>query len=136
MLKGPKRPILASFVFAGIAFLFVTAKKVFDYAAPPALPKDCNFIFLVTDDQSKPTKMVIDASKVSFPLGQRGGYINDASCLNKTPVYGVAKVRTVEDISRALRFARDNQLKVTARRAAPQHGWPKLLPRGLGVRHA
>src|SRR5260370_41425200 len=129
MLKGPKRPILASFVFAGIAFLFVTAKKVFDYAAPPALPKDCNFIFLVTDDQSKPTKMVIDASKVSFPLGQRGGYINDANCLNKTPVYGLGKVRTGEDISRALRFARENQLKVTARPGAPQPGWPKLLPR-------
>src|SRR5260370_5625432 len=94
MLKGPKRPILASFVFAGIAFLFVTAKKVFDYAAPPALPKDCNFIFLVTDDQSKPTKMVIDASKVSFPLGQRGGLIHYASCLKKNPVYGPAKIPT------------------------------------------
>src|SRR5260370_21125519 len=95
MLKGPKRPILASFVFAGIAFLFVTAKKDFDYAPPPALPKDCNFIFLVTDDQSKPTNMVIDASKVSFPLRQSGGYINHARVLNKPPALGLPHVPTL-----------------------------------------
>jgi hypothetical protein len=36
---------------------------------------------------------------------QLGGFINDASCLNKTEVYGIAKVSWVEDIRNALQFA-------------------------------
>ena len=115
MFKVPKRRVLASFLFAAIAFVLFAAKKVFDYAVPPAGPKDCGFIFPALADQMKLTHIVIDATKnSSLELEQTGGYINDASCLNKTAVYGVVRVRTVDDISRALQFARDNHLKVTA----------------------
>lgn len=114
MFRMPKRRVLASFFFAAIAFLLFAAKKVFDYAAPPAGPKDCGFIFPAAD-QLKPTHIVIEAPKISsVELAQIGGTMNDASCLNQTAVYGVVKVRTVDDVSRALQFARDNHLKVTA----------------------
>lgn len=114
MFKARKRPVVASFMFAAIAFLLLATKKVFDYAAPPAGPKDCNFAFPDAVDQSKPTNLIVDASKKSLALEQRGGYINDASCLNKTAVYGVVKVRSADDIRDALQFARENHLKVTA----------------------
>ena len=44
---------------------------------------------------------------------QNGGAINDASCLNKTEIYGIVEVRSVDDIARTLAFARDNKLSVT-----------------------
>ena len=44
---------------------------------------------------------------------QLGGSINDASCLNKTEIYGVVEVRSVDDIAKTLAFARDNKLSVT-----------------------
>src|SRR5690348_11506364 len=44
---------------------------------------------------------------------QLGGAINDASCLNKTEIYGIVEVRSVEDISRVLAFARANKLSVS-----------------------
>jgi FAD/FMN-containing dehydrogenase len=44
---------------------------------------------------------------------QLGGSINDASCLDKTDVYGIVAVKTAEDISRVLAFARDNKLTVS-----------------------
>ena len=44
---------------------------------------------------------------------QLGGSINDASCLNRTEIYGVVEVRSVDDIAKTLAFARDNKLSVT-----------------------
>jgi FAD/FMN-containing dehydrogenase len=115
MFKTRKRPVLASFVFAGIAFLLILAKKVFDYAAPPAGPKDCNFVFPSTAaNQTKPTFILAVLSKPWPSMDQRGGYINDASCLNKTAIYGTVKVHNVDDIRTSLKFARENHMKVTA----------------------
>ncbi len=45
---------------------------------------------------------------------QLGGSINDASCLNKTEIYGVVEVKSVDDIAKTLAFARDNKLSITS----------------------
>ena len=130
MFKAAKRPVLASFVFAGIAFLLLVARKVFDYAAPPAGPKGCNFI-PATTDPTKPTVIVISSTRKGLSLDQEGGYVNDASCLNKTSVYGVSKIRVVDDVSRALQFARDNHLKVTAAGQRHSMGGQSFTQEGL-----
>ncbi|HXF60244.1 MAG TPA: FAD-binding oxidoreductase [Caldilineaceae bacterium] len=44
---------------------------------------------------------------------QQGGYINDASCLNRTPVHGVVQVRDEEELRAALRYAREQGRKVS-----------------------
>jgi FAD/FMN-containing dehydrogenase len=44
---------------------------------------------------------------------QLGGTINDASCLNRVEIYGIVEVRSVDDISRALVFARQHGLTVS-----------------------
>ncbi|MGE0280157.1 MAG: FAD-dependent oxidoreductase [Rhizobiaceae bacterium] len=43
----------------------------------------------------------------------KGGELNDASALSRTPVYGVVAVASEEDIAKALAFAQTNGLKVS-----------------------
>lgn len=49
----------------------------------------------------------------SLPWSMKGGALNDASALSRTPVYGVVEVSTEEHVARALAFARDNGLKIS-----------------------
>jgi FAD/FMN-containing dehydrogenase len=61
----------------------------------------------------------LDRARAIKPLAdviwsQLGGAINDASCLNKTEIYGIVEVRSVEDIARVLAFARANRLTMSA----------------------
>ena len=48
-----------------------------------------------------------------IPFKQKNGFINDASCVNQTPIYGIIDIRTVENIHDAFEFARENNLKIT-----------------------
>jgi FAD/FMN-containing dehydrogenase len=45
-------------------------------------------------------------------LTQVRGTVNDASCLNATPVYGVARPADISEVRQALRFARTHDLTV------------------------
>jgi FAD/FMN-containing dehydrogenase len=49
----------------------------------------------------------------------KGGVLNDASGLSRTPVYGVVAVKSRDDVARALVFARANRLKIAT--AAVRH---------------
>ncbi len=95
--------------------LAVVARKFYLYAAAPTQPKDCNYIFPQSTDQTKPTTITLTADQLSVGLfNQFGGTINDASCLNQTTVYGIVDVQSTDDISTALQFARDHDLSITA----------------------
>lgn len=111
--SGSRRKPYLIAVLIVAAFVFIAAEKIFKYSAPPAGPKDCNFIFPPNADQTKPATLAMPATPARFQFSQLGGTINDASCLNKTAIYGIAKIQTVEDIQNALQFARENHLKVT-----------------------
>ena len=124
-----KRTIVASVIVA--SFVLISAKKVFDYASPPTGEKDCNFIFPNAVDQTKPTTITIKTPEHSLSLEQKGGVINDASCLNKTAVYGVVKVATIEDVKNALLFARENDLKVTSAGQRHSMGGQSFIQNGL-----
>ncbi len=109
-----KKPRFVSF-FLAIALAVVAAKEFFDYAAAPATEKTSDFVYPPNPDQTKPTTVVLRAAPdPQIPFAQVGGFINDASHLNKTSVYGIVKIASVDDIRNALRFARDHKLKVTA----------------------
>jgi FAD/FMN-containing dehydrogenase len=69
----------------------------------------------------------------SYPglLEQRGGTINDASCLNRTPVYGVIRPRSEDDVRQALTFARAHRLKVSVSGTRHALGGQATSPGGL-----
>ena len=52
-------------------------------------------------------------------LAQKGGTVGDASCLTRTPVYGVVRPRTEGEVRQALAFARSHGLSVSV--AGTQH---------------
>ena len=102
--------VIALLLFALIAF--VALRKALYYAADPADEKDCPPVAPAGSDPSRPGRIQL-AAPASLVWVQRGGTVNDAICLSRTPVYGVVAVREVDDIRAALTFARDNGLKVS-----------------------
>ena len=112
-----KRQWLFSMVLLVAAVL--GAKKIFDYSAAPDKPKESDFTFPANPDQEKPTVQVLDAAPSGVAFQQRGGFIDDASHLNKTAIYGVVKTSSEDDIRNALAFARQKNLKITC--AGQQH---------------
>lgn len=88
-------------------------KRLYDLAAAPKKEKDCNFIYPYTTDKTTIEIKYSGLDESGLEVLQRGGLINDASCLNKTNVYAIVQVKTEADIEAALQFARENNLKVT-----------------------
>jgi FAD/FMN-containing dehydrogenase len=88
-------------------------RKLQAFAADPDGEKNCR-----TANSEGQGKADLEKIKAIKPLqgvkwSQLGGAINDASCLNKTEIYGIVEVHSVDDIAKTLAFARDNKLSVT-----------------------
>ncbi len=83
-------------------------RRASQLAAEPVGEKDCG---PEADPSVATAAPVVDASRL--PWTQRGGTVNDASCLNRTPVHGVVAVRSDDDVRAALAYARDAGLKVS-----------------------
>lgn len=113
-----KRRLLLFLVLL-LASVAVLARKVFEYAAAPDKEKESDYIFPADLDQEKPTVLLAEPQAPLFTFEQRGGFVNDASHLNKTAVYGVVQIKTEDDIRNALQYAREHNLKVTC--AGQQH---------------
>jgi FAD/FMN-containing dehydrogenase len=64
-------------------------------------------------------------------LTQRGGTVNDASCLNRTLVTGVVTPRTDAEVGQALAFARDHRVPVSASGTRHSMGGQAVFPHGL-----
>ncbi|HEU5286498.1 MAG TPA: FAD-binding oxidoreductase [Sphingomicrobium sp.] len=86
-----------------------TAAYVAPLAADPVRAKDCGSAL------PRATSLQARAAAVPEPAwAQRGGTINDASCLSRTPVAGIVAVRSEADVARALAYARAAGLPVSA----------------------
>ncbi|MGD9904849.1 MAG: FAD-dependent oxidoreductase [Vicinamibacterales bacterium] len=83
-------------------------RKAAELAADPVGEKDCG---PEADPATAPAAAVVDASRL--PWSQRGGTVNDASCLNRTPVHGIVQVGGEDDVRAALVYARDTGRKVS-----------------------
>lgn len=97
----------------GVSVLALAAAGGAIYVAPlaadPTGPKDC----AATLPKLPPVAMV-PAAVPEPNWQQRGGTINDASCLNRTAVAGIVAVRGEGDVARALAYARAHRLPVSA----------------------
>lgn len=93
--------------------IFVTfIKKIVLLSEAPSLDKNCHLLYPITTiDESKITHITINNQ--SLPFLQRGGTIDDSSCLNTTPIYGLIAVKNENDIKDALLFAKNSSLKVS-----------------------
>jgi FAD/FMN-containing dehydrogenase len=114
-----KRSILLSLVLVGASFLVLGGRKIYEYAVPPDKEKDSDFVFPKATDAEKTTNIVFDPKPAPFTFRQVGGLIDDASHLNKTPIYGIVEITSEDDIRNALQYARAHKLKVTC--AGQQH---------------
>jgi FAD/FMN-containing dehydrogenase len=89
-------------------------RKLQVLAADPVGEKDCR----PAADGAEQGRSDLDRIKAIAPLAdvkwsQLGGSINDASCLNKTEIYGIVEVHSIDDVAKTLAFARDNKLSIT-----------------------
>lgn len=115
----------------GVSALALLASGATIYAWPlaedPDGPKDCG-AFL---DSSPATGALKNETAVEPTWSQKGGTINDISCLNRTPVAGIVSVKSDNDVSRALSYARRAGLTVTA--AGAKHSMGGQAFRAGGV---
>ena len=75
------------------------------------------------------------ASAAAYPgqLAQRGGTVTDASCLTRTPVYGVARPRDEAEVRTALAFAEEHDLVVSVGGTQHALGGQASFPGGLVI---
>src|SRR5258706_14303377 len=95
------RRLLLPFVLVVASLLIVGARKIFDYAAAPDKEKESDFVFPHNPEQEKPTVLLAEPKSPPFTFEQRGGFINDASHLNKTAVYAVVRITNEDEIRNA-----------------------------------
>lgn len=128
--KSHKKISVYALLAIAICGILAVRKGIF-FSSAPDKDKDCYFIYPNTVDPSQPTKIVVRESSIPLTYTQRGGTINDASCLNKTAVYAVVKINNEDDVKNALQFARENDLKVTSAGQRHSMGGQSFIPRGL-----
>lgn len=128
MRRGSRRKKLVLLVT--LLFLVFGGYKTYQYAAPPLAEKDCSFVYPLSADQLKPTNIAA-TPPATLPWAQKAGTINDASCLNRTSIYGVVAAQTEDDIRNALQFARENHLRVTPAGRRHSMGGQSFVQDGL-----
>ncbi len=95
-------------IFAFVILITLVIKRLYDLAKNPTESKNCLFTFPTLTNNSS-------TLFISTPtwLTQKGGFTNDASCLNKTSIFGMVKITNENDIKTALEFAQKNNLSIT-----------------------
>jgi FAD/FMN-containing dehydrogenase len=139
MLKSTARKVTAAAAILLVSASVIVGPKAARLADDPIGEKDCpptgvNGASDVAAGAPKPAATVsgpaasLTGDAAKLPWSQRGGTVNDASCLNRTAVYGVIQVTNEDQIRSALQFAKENNLKVSlagARHSMGGHAFAK-----------
>ena len=111
---GSRKKVITSIVV--VSALTGTGYGVNRLSADPIGQKDCPPVFADAADSNN-TQVNVEIAPLSagdmLKWQQKGGTINDVSCLDRTPVYGIVKITSIDDIKNALIFAKENKLKVS-----------------------
>ena len=101
---------------AVVSVLAGTGYEVNRLSANPIGEKDCE---PVSATGELPNANNIQVEIVPLPVSellqwkQKGGTINDVSCLNRTIVYGIVQIKSVDDIKNAVTLAKESKLKIS-----------------------
>jgi FAD/FMN-containing dehydrogenase len=106
------------------AALAIGGYKAAELSADPVGDKDCGPV-----TPTSPTQTAADESTLPWRL--KGGTVNDVSCLSRTAVHGVVAVKSEADVAKALAYARDHNLKVSAFGARHSMGGQAFAPNGV-----
>ncbi len=131
--KPLNRKKIAATIFVA-STLAATGYEVNRLSADPLGAKDCPPVFAES--------AIPDAAQVNLEISplpnsallrwkQKGGTINDASCLDRTVIYGIVEIKNVDDVKYALEYARDNKLKVSMAGARHSMGGQAFSKNGL-----
>lgn len=110
-----KKSIRWAVLIAGISF---AGFKIYQYST--AHEYDCREL---SDE------IVATIDNVSFI--QQGGTIDDVSCLNKTSVHAIVRIKTIEDIQNAILYAKKHNLKISIAGARHSMGGQSFAPNAL-----
>lgn len=113
------RKITIFLIFLGMVAALI-GRRTAQLAADPSAAKDCLPIVIAADgspldpagEQVDPQETAAIAG-ITLPWVQRGGTINDASCLNRTAIHGIVMVQNEDDIREALTYAQEEGLDVS-----------------------
>jgi FAD/FMN-containing dehydrogenase len=111
--------------------LLTSGVLAFDhYSGAPAEAKDC-----AIHAQPLPDTPALRRVADGYPrwLDQQRGTVNDASCLNRTPVYGVVRPRSAGEVRRTLAFARAHDLTVAVAGTRHSMGGQSAYPGAISL---
>jgi len=116
-----------------LTVLTVAGQKVVMWSGVPAAAKDCVVHPARAPVSAAPPRKPVTPTAAPYPggLDQQGGTVNDASCLNRTRVYGIVRPHTIQDVREALAFAREHDLVVSVSGAQHSMGGQSSHPGAL-----
>jgi FAD/FMN-containing dehydrogenase len=107
--------VIASIAVASL--LAGGAYEVNTLSAGPVGEKDCEPIASSGNGLADTSNVTVEVSALPnsdlLKWKQKGGTINDASCLDRTSVYGILEIRSAEDVANAIQYAKENKLKIS-----------------------
>lgn len=109
-----QRSTVLALIFVSLGFIVfaLTAHQMLLLSADPKKGGECYPVHLadsaVYDDAFERAAEQGD----SLAWLQRGGSINDASCLNSTEIHGIVAIRSDKDVENAVQYAQENDLRI------------------------
>lgn len=101
---------------AVVSVLAGTGYEVNRLSADPVGEKDCEPVSSTANESATGE---VDVQISPLPVSellqwkQKGGTINDVSCLNRTMIYGIVQIRSIDDIKNAVTLANEGKLKIS-----------------------
>jgi FAD/FMN-containing dehydrogenase len=130
-MRGRVRRRVATGVVLVLLLLGVAAGlKVYEFSAGPPGEKDCAANPRFAGPPIAPGLQVVTPP---IALAQKGGTINDASCVNRTPIYGIAKPANEDELRKVVAFAQANGLKLSIAGARHSMGGQAFFTNALVI---
>ncbi|MGM7666322.1 FAD-binding oxidoreductase [Microbacterium sp. A93] len=125
-----------SLVVLALMLVLVVGGPQFElWSGYPVAAKDCVVSPAPPPPAQAAPRATAQADAMAYPggLAQHGGTVSDASCLTRTPVYGIVRPVDEDEVRTALAFAEENDLAVAVGGTQHAMGGQASYPGGLVV---